>query len=103
MQTEFIEPGESVSIDLIITPNQRDKSKDCTFEITSKSIEQEHLKPVVEQGKIHISAIPFIQRTILPFLISLMLLTIAVVLIVFIAYFITFVDITTWPFFGSWV
>ena len=101
VQTAFIDPGDSVDIDLIITPNQRDKSKDCIFEITSKSIEQEHLKPVVEQGKIHISAIPFIQRTILPFLISLLLITISFVLIVFIAYFITFVDITTWPAFSS--
>ena len=103
VQTDFVDPGESISIDLVITPSQRDKSKDCTFEITSKSIEQEHLKPVIEQGKIHISAIPLIQRTILPFLISVLLITMMILFVTAIVYFITFVDITTWPAFSGWV
>jgi hypothetical protein len=96
-QTPFVESGEVLTVDLIITPIEPYKRQDCAFLVSSRAVEQAEAEPVVEQGQIHIAGVSLLGR-ILPFLLSLIILITTVGLIGGLILLMINVDILSLPF-----
>jgi hypothetical protein len=87
LQTPFVELGETLAIDLIITPLRPDETRDYPFHVISWPAEQAGAEPVVAQSQIHVEGVPIIQR-VLPFLFSFLVIIVAAGLIGAIAFLI---------------
>jgi VWFA-related protein len=56
-QTPFVEPGETLTVALLIDPLKPHRTQDCSFQVVSRGIEQKDAPPVVKEGSIHIEGI----------------------------------------------
>ncbi len=67
-QTPFVEPGETLTVDLLIDPIERPrKTQHYPIVVTSRSIEQADAPLVVEEGSVQIEGVSWF-RHLLPFL-----------------------------------
>jgi len=65
-RTPFVEPGETLAIDLLIDPIKRSsQTEHYPVTVTSKSVEQEDAPPVIEEGDIQIAGVSWF-RHLLP-------------------------------------
>ena len=67
-QTPFIEPGETLAVDLLIDPVKPFDAQYYPFTINSISLEQTEREPVVEQGSVRIQGLAWYRRYLLPIL-----------------------------------
>jgi hypothetical protein len=67
-QTPFIEPGETLAVDLLIEPVKPFDAQYYPFTINSSSLEQTEREPVVEQGSVQIQGLAWYRRYLLPIL-----------------------------------
>ena len=65
-QTPFVEPGEMLTLNLIIRPDRPYQTQHYTFRVSSRSIEQAGLKPLVENANIEVAGVSWF-RLYLPF------------------------------------
>jgi hypothetical protein len=62
-----VEPGETLTIDLLIDPVKPYQTQQRTFKVTSKSIELEDAPVVTEETSLQIVGVPWFRRLV-PFL-----------------------------------
>jgi hypothetical protein len=67
VQTPFIQPGETLAVDLLIKAMTSGKSQHRLFQVFSSSVEQENAPLVVEEGSVQIGG-GFWTRRVLPYL-----------------------------------
>jgi hypothetical protein len=65
-QTPFLEPGETLTVDLLIAPLNPYRSRYYSFRVISRSLDQEKPPLVVEEGSIQIVGISWFRR-LLPY------------------------------------
>ena len=71
-QTPFIEPGETLTVNLLIKPVKPFQAQHYSFTITSRSLEQSDAPPALEQGNVQVTALPWYRRYWLPALVTLL-------------------------------
>ena len=65
-RTPFVEPSETLAIDLLIDPIKRSsQTEHYPITVTSKSVEQEEASPVIEEGDVQIAGVSWF-RHLLP-------------------------------------
>jgi len=67
-QTPFAEPGKTLTIDLLIAPLNPYQTRNYSFKVISRSLDQEDPPLVVEEGSVQIVGISWFRR-LLPYLI----------------------------------
>jgi hypothetical protein len=78
-QTPYVQPGESLELELTVAATRTSKARQYPFAVISRAVEQEAAPLVSEEGSIQIRGIPWILR-ILPYLAILALAIVAVLL-----------------------
>ena len=84
VQTPFIQPGETLAVDLFIKAMTSGKSQYRLFQVFSSSVEQENAPLVVEEGSVQIGG-GFWTRRVLPYL----LIAAAAITILLLAFWLT--------------
>jgi VWFA-related protein len=67
-QTPFVEPGETLTIDLLIAPLNPYQTRNYSFKVISRSLDQKDPPLVVEEGSVQIVGISWFRR-LLPYLV----------------------------------
>jgi hypothetical protein len=80
-QTPYVQPGESLELELAVAATRTSKTRQYAFDIVSRAVEQEAAPLVSEEGSIQIRGIPWFLR-VLPYL-SILALAIVAVLLAF--------------------
>jgi len=84
-QTPFIDPGEQLAIDMLITPVEKPyRTQPYMFTVLSKTIEQEGASLITEAGSIEIPGVSRLRRLI-PYLIYFILMMIVTVVVIYLA------------------
>jgi VWFA-related protein len=80
-RTPFVEPGETLAVDLLIDPIKRSsQTEQYPITVTSKSVEKENAPPVIEEGIVQIMGVSWF-RHLLPSLIFVAVIVIEALLI----------------------
>ena len=79
VQTPFVEPGETLAVDLFIRPVKSRQDEFYPFKVLSRSVEQEEAPLVIEEGSVQIAGASRFRRYS-PYL---LILVIAVVILFF--------------------
>lgn len=61
-RTSFVEPGETLTVDLLISPVRARPGQPYPFTVLSRSVEQEGAPPVIEEGNIQIEEASWVRR-----------------------------------------
>ena len=80
VQTPFVEPGETLAIDLLVDPANPYQTQDYSFKVISRSLEQPEPPLIVEESNIQIVGLTPFQRYspfLIVLLVAVMLLSIA--------------------------
>lgn len=80
VQTPFVEPGETLAVDLLVDPANPYQTQDCPFKVISRSLEQPEPPLIVEESNIQIVGLTPFQRYspfLIVLLVAVMLLSIA--------------------------
>jgi len=70
MQTPFVEAGDTLAIDLLISPTDPYQTAYFPFTVTSRSLEAPDAPLIVEEGSVHTVGLTLFQR-FGPFLVAL--------------------------------
>ncbi len=81
-QTPLIDPGETLTIDLLIAPRKPHRTQRYSFKVLSKAIESESAPLVVEEGSIQIKGRSWFRRLI-PYLLFAMIIVVIVLSVIF--------------------
>lgn len=65
-ETPFLEPGETMKVDLVMDPVRPHQSQDCSFSVISRGMEQKDAPPVVEEGKVQIVGVSWFRLYLPP-------------------------------------
>lgn len=66
VQTPYVQPGESLTVDLLVSLVQAAATPDYAFRVLSRSVEQGEAPPVVEEGNVEIKRLSLFRR-LLPY------------------------------------
>jgi hypothetical protein len=78
-QTPYVQPGESLDLELTVAAGRASKTQEYSFNVISRAVEQEAAPLVSKEGSIQIRGVPWFLR-VLPYLAILALAIVAVVL-----------------------
>jgi VWFA-related protein len=86
VQTPFLAPGETLTIDLLIAPLNPYRTQDYSFKLISRALGQEGAPLAIEEGNVRIVGISWFRR-LLPFLIfAIVTITIMSLAVAFLLY-----------------
>jgi hypothetical protein len=102
-QTPFIDPGEQLAIDMLITPIEKPyRTQPYMFTVLSKTIEQENSSLITEAGSIEMPGVSRLRRLI-PYLIYIILMMIVTVVVIYLAMNLEYLGQYWQDFYRTWL
>jgi hypothetical protein len=102
-QTPFVDPGEQLSIDMLITPIAKPyHTQAYMFTVLSKTIEREDSSLVTEAGRVEMPGVSRLRRLI-PYLIYIIMMMIVTVVIIFLAMNLEYLGQYWQDFYRTWL